>query len=50
MTTVSVLDLILVFAIIALVGITLVTAASFLAQSATATTDLLTNTTAEEEK
>ena len=46
MTTVSVLDLILAFTIIALVGITLVTAASFLAQSATATTDLLTNTTA----
>jgi hypothetical protein len=46
MTTVSVLDLILVFTIIALVGITLVTADSFLAQSATATTDLLTNTTA----
>ena len=46
MTTVSVLDLILSFTIIALVGITLVTAASFLAQSATATTDLLTNTTA----
>ena len=46
MTTVSVLDLILAFTIIALVGITLVTAASFLAQSAIATTDLLTNTTA----
>ena len=46
MTTVSVLDLILAFTIIALVGITLVTAASFLAQSATATTDLLNNTTA----
>jgi hypothetical protein len=45
MTTLSVRDLILAVTIIALAGISVVTAASFLAQSASATTDLMTNTT-----
>jgi hypothetical protein len=45
MTSVSVLELLLSATIIALAGIPIVTAASFLAQSASATTDLTTNTT-----
>jgi hypothetical protein len=45
MTTLSVLDLILAVTIIALAGVSVVTAALFLARSASATTDLMTNTT-----
>jgi hypothetical protein len=49
MATLSVLDLILAVTIIALAGISVVTGASLLPQSASATTDLMTNTTVGEQ-
>ena len=49
MATLSVLDLILAVTIIALAGISVVTGASLLPQSASATTDLMTNTTVREQ-
>jgi hypothetical protein len=49
MRTFSAIELGLAVTIIALAGISVVTAASFLAQSASATTDLMTNTTVGEE-
>jgi hypothetical protein len=49
MATLSVLDLILAVTIIALAGISVVTGASLLPQSASATTDLITNTTVGEQ-
>jgi len=50
MATLSVLDLILAVTIIALFGISVVTGAWLLPQSANATTDLMTNTTVGEQR